>query len=54
MEENITISTTEYKELLISYVRVSAFMDFVKSEKSYISREDCGRYLGFGVSRNED
>ena len=45
----ITISVDEYKGLLEMLVRVKLFSIYVNS-KTYIDREECGRYLGFEVN----
>ncbi len=50
----ITISVKEYKELLETAVRVKVFEEFVNSEKYSISREECGKYLGFKVVKVEE
>lgn len=47
-EEKITISVNEYKRLLETSVRVEIFADHV-NKRSYLDREDCGKYLGFKV-----
>lgn len=54
MEEKITISVEEYKKLLEMSVRVSVFADYVNQSKYSINREDCGRFLGFEVVKEED
>jgi len=54
MEEKITISVEEYKKLLEMSVRVSVFADYVNQSKYSIYREDCGRFLGFEVVKEED
>lgn len=54
MEEKITISVEEYKKLLEMSVRVSVFADYVNQSRYSIDREDCGRFLGFEVVKEED
>lgn len=54
MEGMVTIPVEEYKELLEMSVRTKIFADFVNAEKYSISREECGRYLGFEVVKKED
>ncbi len=53
-EKTITIAVKEYKKLLAMSVRVELFADFVNGEKYSISREDCGKFLGFEVVKVED
>lgn len=53
-ERNITIPVEEYKKLLEMSVRVSVFADYVNQSKYSIDREDCGRFLGFEVVKEED
>ncbi|MDE5965855.1 MAG: hypothetical protein K2G89_03390 [Lachnospiraceae bacterium] len=53
-EKMITIPVEEYKKLLEASVRISAFADFVNRNKSYVSSEDCGKYLGFEAVKTED
>lgn len=53
-ERNITITMEEYKKLLETSVRVGIFADFVSRSKYSIDREDCGRFLGFEVVKEED
>lgn len=53
-ERNITIPVEEYKKLLEMSVRVGVFADFVNGSKYSIEREDCGRFLGFEVVKEED
>ena len=43
----ITISTTEYKELIEAQIRIEVFSDYVRSSEYRIDREDCARYLNF-------
>lgn len=50
----ITISVEEYKGLLYKSVCVEAFKEFVKQERYNISREDCARYLGFGLMGEDE
>ena len=54
MDEMITIPVTEYEKLLETFVRVKIFSEFVNDEKYGISREHCGKYLGFEVENKED
>lgn len=53
-ERNITIPVEEYKKLLEASVRISLFADFVNQSKYSIDQEDCGRFLGFEVVKEED
>lgn len=53
-ERNITIPVEEYKKLLTASVRVSVFSNYVNQSKYSIDREDCGRFLGFEVVKEED
>lgn len=53
-ENTITISTDEYRKLLELSIRAKLFTDYVNKEKYSISREDCGRFLGFSVSSTEE
>jgi len=54
VEEKITISAKEYRELLEASVRIKIFAGFVNGEKYSIDRKDCGKYLGFEVTGAED
>lgn len=67
MRKYITISVKEYKQLVKAAernnpsaeftelsTRVKLFADFVNRTNYSISREDCGRYLGFEVVEVED
>lgn len=54
MEEKIIISVEEYKKLLEASVRISVFANYVNSSKYSIDQEDCGRFLGFEVTKAED
>lgn len=67
MRKHITISVEEYKQLVKAAeannssaeftemsTRVKLFADFVNRTNYSISREDCGRYLGFEVVKKED
>lgn len=53
-EKTITISVEEYKKMLATSVRVELFADYVNGEKYSISREDCGKFLGFEVANTEE
>lgn len=52
-EEKITITASEYKKLLEISIRADMFADYVNRTR-YVEREDCGRYLGFEVKKQED
>lgn len=53
-EKTITISVEEYKKLLAMSIRIELFSDYVNGEKYSISRDDCGKFLGFEVVNQED
>lgn len=53
-EKMISIPVEEYKKLLETSVRVSIFADFVNGSKYSIEQEDCGRFLGFEVVKEEN
>lgn len=48
----ITISDTEYKELIKNTARIEAFAQYVNMERYSISREICGVFFGFEVEEN--
>lgn len=52
-EKTITISVEEYKKMLEAQVRIGCFAAFVKRNKYNIDKEDCGRFLGFEVKRED-
>lgn len=54
MGETITIPVEEYKELLEASVRLEIFAGYVSNERFNISREDCSKYLGFELEKQED
>jgi len=54
MEETITITLEEYRNLVKASARIEAFSDFVIKSDYSISRETCGHFLGFElVEKNE-
>ena len=53
-ERNITIPVEEYKKLLEMSVRVDLFVDYVNRSKYSIDREECRRFLGDKVNKEED
>ena len=53
MGETITIPVEEYKELLEASVRLEIFAGYVSNERFNISREDCSKYLGFELEKQE-
>lgn len=54
MEEKITITAEKYEKLLEASIRISVFADYVNGSKYSIDREDCGKFLGFEVVKEED
>ena len=50
----ITISTDEYKNLVKLQARVEVFAEYVNAEKYSISREECAKFLGFELEKNDD
>lgn len=52
--ETITISTTEYKELIFKAAAVDAFARYVNSSKYAIDQEVCAAILGFEVGNDSD
>ena len=53
-ERNITITVEEYKKLLEMSVRVDLFVDYVNRSKYSIDREECRRFFGDKVNKEED
>lgn len=53
-EKTITIPVEEYKKLLEASVRIDLFANFVNSTTYVISRDECGKYLGFEVVNMKD
>ncbi len=53
-ERNITIPVEEYKKLLEMSVRVDLFVDYMNRSKYSIDREECGRFFGDKVNKEED
>ena len=50
----ITIPTEEYKNLVKLQARVEVFAEYVNAEKYSISREECAKFLGFELEKNDD
>lgn len=53
MCKSIVVSVDEYRELISSSIKIELFADFVNNSKRSISREDCGRYLGFDLEEKK-
>jgi len=54
MSKKIKIPVDEYKELLNASAALAAFENYVKSDQlGYVSREMCGKLLGFEVKDQE-
>lgn len=53
-EKTITIPVKEYKKMLEASVRIDVFANYVNQSKYSIDQEDCGRFLGFEVVKEED
>lgn len=47
----ITIPTEEYKNLVKLQARVEVFAEYVNAEKYSISREECAKFLGFELEK---
>lgn len=54
MVDVVTISTKEYKKLAEAQIRIDIFADFVNKERYNISKEECARYLGFELEKEEE
>ncbi len=53
-EKMITIPVEEYKKLLETSVRVGVFVDYVNQSKYSVDREECRRFLGPEIVKEED
>lgn len=50
----IAIDLEEYKHLIKLQARVEIFVEYVNAEKYSISREECAKFLGFELEKNDD
>lgn len=51
--KEITISTDEYKNLIKTQARVEVFAEFVNASRFSIGREECAKFLGFEIEKED-
>ena len=49
MEEKITITLKEYRELIELSIRAKVFAEYVKNSEYSISKKECAAFWGFEV-----
>ena len=50
----VTISTTEYRNLLEAQARIEIFSQFVRRTRYSISKEECAYHLGFELENQDE